>query len=93
MKAAQAMIKLSAVSQLNTSDVDSDEEEEAMDTAAADNAAAEKPDKTPPAPAPAALPDDDELNLLSDEEDRETGEKVRHFGLGFFICTSLFCPS
>ena len=65
MMAAHAMMKLSVVSQIND-DVDSDSDtQETMDTE--ENLEA----RTKP-----TSQDDDELNLLSDEEDKETGEKV-----------------
>ena len=65
MMAAHAMMKLSVISQINA-DVDSDSDtQETMETE--ENLAAK---------SKAASQDDDELNLLSDEEDKETGEKV-----------------
>ena len=65
MMAAHAMMKLSVVSQINAN-VDSDSDtQETMETE--ENLAAK---------SKAASQDDDELNLLSDEEDKETGEKV-----------------
>ena len=65
MMAAHAMMKLSVISQINA-DVDSDSDtQETMETE--ENLAAK---------SKATSQDDDELNLLSDEEDKETGEKV-----------------
>ena len=65
MMAAHAMMKLSVVSQISD-DVDSDSDtQETMDT-----------EENLEARTKAASQDDDELNLLSDEEDKETGEKV-----------------
>ena len=66
--AAHAMMKLSVVSQINA-DVDSDSDtQETMETE--ENLAAK---------SKATSQDDDELNLLSDEEDKETGEKVSDY--------------
>ena len=68
MMAAHAMMKLSVVSQINA-DVDSDSDtQETMETE--ENLAAK---------SKATSQDDDELNLLSDEEDKETGEKVSDY--------------
>ena len=70
MMAAHAMMKLSVVSQINA-DVDSDSDtQETMDT-----------EENLEARTKSASQDDDELNLLSDEEDKETGEKVNDSGL------------
>ena len=65
MMAAHAMMKLSVISQINA-DVDSDSDtQETMETE--ENLAAK---------SKVTSQDEDELNLLSDEEDKETGEKV-----------------
>ena len=66
MRAAHAMLKLSVVSQFNA-DVDSDSDsQENMET----EENYEPKNKE-------AHDVDEELNLLSDEEDKETGEKVQ----------------
>ena len=67
MMSAHAMMKLSVMSQINA-DVDSDSDaQETMEM-----------EENLEAKNKATSQDDDELNLLSDEEDRETGEKVNH---------------
>ena len=70
MKAAHAMLKLSVVSQLNV-DVDSDSDSQ-------ENMETEENSETKNKEATGTAQDvDEELNLLSDEEDKETGEKVQ----------------